>query len=234
MADPDYAARTIAAESGGDPSARNPNSSAGGLGQFIDATWLAMLAKHRPDIQGTPQELLALKFDPALSRAMTDAYAKDNGAILQNAGLPVTPGSTYLAHFAGPGGAVKVLQSDPNAPVSDILGAAAVNANPFLRGMTAGQLQAWADRKMGGPATAAPQASLATAAIPSAPAPIFAQAPQPQAQPEAQPSSLYSQMPVEQLAAPPPIFVPPRKPIDLAKLKAAFAPRSGGFFMGRS
>ena len=43
--------------------------------------------------------------DPQLSREMTAAYANKNHAILSKAGVPVTPGTTYLAHFAGPGGA---------------------------------------------------------------------------------------------------------------------------------
>jgi len=149
----------ISAESGGNPYAKNPNSSAAGLGQFIDSTWLAMLAKHRPDIQGTPQELLALKMDPALSREMTAAYAADNAGILSGAGLPVTPGTQYLAHFAGPKGAVGLLSADPATPAASILGQKAMAANPFLNGKTAGDLLTWADRKAGAtPTTPAPSA----------------------------------------------------------------------------
>jgi hypothetical protein len=142
----------IGVESGGNPNATNPNSSATGLGQFISSTWLDTIKATRPDLaQGkSDAELLALRNDPQLSREMTEAYANQNQAILTKNGLPVTPGSTYLAHFAGPGGAVKVLQADPNAPVESVLGADAVKANPFLRGMTVQGLQAWADRKMGG------------------------------------------------------------------------------------
>jgi hypothetical protein len=169
----------IGAESGGNATAQNPNSSAGGAGQFIDSTWLSTLAKHRPDLTTgkSPQELLAMKSDPDLSREMTAAYAQDNQGALSQAGVPVTPGTTYLAHFAGPGGAVKVLQADPNAPVSSILGEGAVSANPFLKGMTAGQLTAWADRKMAGgvlPAQGAPaptQAAAQPSAPPAAPRP---------------------------------------------------------------
>ena len=156
----------IGAESGGNPNAVNPNSTAGGLGQFINSTWLSTLKAHRPDLaQGkSDDELLALKNDPQLSREMTGAYAGDNQAILQKNGLPVTDGATYLAHFAGPGGAVKVLQADPNAPVSDILGEAAVRANPFLKGMTAQGLQAWAAKKVGttlpAPQTVAPSVQI--------------------------------------------------------------------------
>src|SRR3954465_6247001 len=101
----------IGAESGGNPNAKNPLSSASGLGQFIDSTWLSTIRSARPDIaQGkSDAELIALKSDPNLSREMTGAYAAQNGAILSNAGHPVTPGNTYLAHFAGPQGAVSVL-----------------------------------------------------------------------------------------------------------------------------
>jgi hypothetical protein len=167
----------ISAESGGNPNARNPHSSAGGDGQFIDSTWLSMLRKHRPDISDgkSDSDLLALKFNPDLSKAMTAAYAADNAGILTKAGLPVTPGSTYLAHFAGPQGAVGILNADPSAPVSSILTPAAVKANPFLQGMTAADLRAWADRKVGGSAPAPAQA----AAPQQAAAPTTAQPDQP-------------------------------------------------------
>lgn len=216
----------IGAESGGNADARNPNSSAGGLGQFIDATWLAMLAKHRPDLQGSPDQLLALKSDPQLSREMTEAYAADNGKILTGAGYEASPGNTYLAHFAGPQGAVKVLSADPNASVSDILGAAAVKANPFLQGMTAADLQAWAARKMGGASQPTqPQNAQTSPAGPAnrVPAPSVAQ--QAPSAPISAPSggNLFSQMPASQMAAPPPIFYAQRKPIDLSKLQAALS-----------
>ena len=167
----------IGAESGGDASAKNSRSTATGAGQFIDSTWAAMLAKHRPDITGTPAELLALRNDPQLSREMTAAYAADNGAFLSKAGLPVNAGTSYLAHFAGPAGAVGLLNADPATPAGSIMGAAAVRANPFLAKMTAGDVAAWANRKMGGQSAplsmagpAQPAAAPAPQDAPSAPA----------------------------------------------------------------
>ena len=233
----------IGAESGGNPLAKNPRSSATGLGQFISDTWIDMLSRHRPDIKGSREELLELRKDPALSRAMTEAYAADNGAVLSGAGLPVNPANTYLAHFAGPQGAVKVLQADPNAPIEGILGAKAVAANPFLKGMTVADLQAWAGRKMGAVPAAAPQQPAAQ------PAPATPASP-PQATP-AMPASIMpqrayggpsgggmasadlSQFPSGLLAQAPPLIPPPRKPPDLRALRAAFARPSGGLFLGR-
>jgi hypothetical protein len=172
-------------ESGGDANAINPNSTAKGAGQFIEATWLDMLAKHRPDITGSRDELLSLRTNKDLSREMTDAYAADNGGILKGAGLPVTPGTQYLAHFAGPKGAVGLLNADPAAPAGSVLGAAAVKANPFLAKMTAGDVAAWADRKMGGasapmsmagPRPAAPTVAAPAVAPTAAPAAVAAPA----------------------------------------------------------
>jgi len=144
--------RIIGTESGGDPFARNSRSSAGGLGQFIDSTWLAMIAKHRPDVvRGkTREQILQLKFDPALSREMTQAYESDNATFLQARGIQPTPGNLKLAHFAGPEGAAK-LHANPDAPVEAVLGRDAVAANPFLRGKRGADVVAWADKQMSGP-----------------------------------------------------------------------------------
>ena len=224
----------ISAESGGDANAKNPNSSASGPSQFIDSTWLSTFKSARPDLaQGkTDDQILALKTDPQISREMTEAYANQNGAILSKNGLPVTDGNVYLSHFAGPGGAVKVLQADPTAPVESILGAAAVKANPFLRGMTAGDLQAWAAKKVGG-STPQPQAAPASPAsppggllaqpgmplniAPQAP-PIFA-APQPRQQQAEAPQAPF-EPPAPMQASP--IFYAPKRQVDLSKLRAAF------------
>ncbi|MGE0056234.1 MAG: hypothetical protein AB7S74_18725 [Hyphomicrobium sp.] len=231
----------IGAESGGNPNAKNPNSSATGLGQFIASTWLDTLSRERPDLVAgkSRDEILALRNDPDLSRQMTEAYAAQNGKIISNAGFEANPGNTYLAHFAGPQGAVKVLSADPNAPVEAVLGPQAVAANPFLKGMTAAGLQAWAAKKMG----AAPQLAMATntpaspAAPPAAtpqPAPIFAPS-QPQAVPQqAEAPSYFAQMPAEQAIQAPPIFTAPRKAVDLSKLRAALQASGARPIFGKS
>lgn len=143
--------RIIGTESGGNPMARNPRSSAGGLGQFIDSTWLDTVKKHRPDIANgkTDAQLLQLKFDPSLSREMTRAYESDNATFLQARGIPPTPGNLKLAHFAGPEGAAK-LHANPDAPVEAVLGRSAVAANPFLKGKRGADVVAWADKQMTG------------------------------------------------------------------------------------
>jgi len=211
----------INAESGGNPDAKNPNSSASGVGQFINSTWIDTLSKHRPDlIEGkSPDEILALKSDPQLSRDMTAAYAADNAGILSKAGLPVTPGSTYLAHFAGPQGAIGLLSADPNTPAAAILGPKVVAANKFLTGMTAGDVANWAARKVGG---AAP---LAIAGPTSSPQPQAApQPPQSQQPTQPAPQPQYGQsspQPLPNFDAPmPPMMVPQRPRINLAQYYA--------------
>lgn len=156
--------RIRGAESGGRLDAKNPNSSAYGPDQFIASTWLDMIRRHRPDVAAgkSPAELLALRSNSELSAQMTDAYAAENSRALQSAGLPVTDGTQYLSHFAGPAGARSVLSADPSTPVSRLLQPAAVRANPFLANMTAGDLRNWADRKVGG-TPAAPGGGLAAA-----------------------------------------------------------------------
>jgi hypothetical protein len=145
----DLTGQIIGAESGGDPNARNPNSSAAGPGQFIDSTWLGMIRKYHPELAQLPQqEILGLKSDANLSREMTDKYAQENQAFLQSKGLPVTPGTTYLGHFLGPQGAAKVLSASPDTPAGGILGDSVVAANPFLGRMSAGDLRQWAEGKM--------------------------------------------------------------------------------------
>lgn len=142
----------IRVESGGNATAKNSRSTATGLGQFIESTWLRMMRDYRPDLARSMsrQALLNLRTDPALSREMVTNLARENERFLRARGHQITPGRLYLAHFLGPAGAHTALSSNPSASVLDVMGSGVVNANPFLRGKTIADLTAWSDRKMRG------------------------------------------------------------------------------------
>lgn len=145
-------ARIGVVESGGSATARNPRSSAMGLYQFTNGTWLSYY-KARFGSQGlSDAQIIAKKGDTNLQNTLMDDLLADNSKALQDAGFAADPGNLYLAHFAGHGGATKLLRADPNAPVASVLGQKVVDANPFLRGMRAADVIAWAQRKMGGKA----------------------------------------------------------------------------------
>jgi len=156
-----FSDQVIESESGGNPAATNPYSTAAGLGGFTNQTWLDTVRAHRPDLasSSSPQELLAMRSDPALSRQMIDALASDNGDHLRRNGLPVNPATLYLAHFAGANGAASVLNADDSASASSVMSPEAMRANPFLARMTVGDLKSWAARKGGGGSIPASQAS---------------------------------------------------------------------------
>ena len=150
----------IRVESDGDPNAKNKRSSATGLGQFLDETWLDMIRAHRPDLAkgGRSQaEILQLRRDPKTAREITARFTERNAEILRKRGLPVTPGTLYLAHFAGGAGAVAILSAMENADAALVMATAdatgrtkrekIIKANPFLERFTVADLRIWADRK---------------------------------------------------------------------------------------
>ena len=118
-----YLERTAMIESGGNPNAQNPNSSAGGMFQFIDST--------------AKQYGLTDKTDPLASADAAARLAADNRAYLAKAlGREPTAGELYLAHQQGAGGAAKLLAAG-NAPAASIVGGDAVGLNGGNAGMTA-------------------------------------------------------------------------------------------------
>ena len=152
--------RIIRAESNGNTKAKNPRSTATGSGQFIEQTWLEMMQKHRQDLVTgrSRDDVLALRGDPAVTREIVTRMVQGNARTLKKRGLPVTPGTLYLAHFAGTSGAVALLTSADELDAATLMAAAdstgkstreqLVKANPFLATFTVGDMKSWANRKM--------------------------------------------------------------------------------------
>ena len=152
--------RIIGVESDGDPNAKNKRSSATGLGQFLDETWLDMIRAHRPDLAKgrIKTEILELRRDAKVAREIAARFTEGNAEMLRKRGLLVTPGTLYLAHFAGGAGAVAILSAMENADAALVMATAdatgrtkrekIIKANPFLERFTVADLRNWADRKM--------------------------------------------------------------------------------------
>ena len=140
-------------ESGFKADARASSSSAAGLYQFTEQTWLRMIREHgdkygvgdlaralgdagtRPDA-ATKAQALALRDDPKLSASMAAEYARGNYAQLTQAlGREIGSTDLYLAHFLGAGGATRflsALRTEPGRPAAELLPeAAAANRNVF-------------------------------------------------------------------------------------------------------
>ena len=132
------------AESGGNDSAKNPRSSATGRYQFTEGTWNGLASRY-PELGLTADGRL----DPNQQERAIRVFTQDNARALTSAGIPVNPGNLYAAHFLGAGGATAVLGQDDASPVSTLVGADVVKANPFLDGMTVGQFKQWAASKSG-------------------------------------------------------------------------------------
>lgn len=125
---------TARRESALNPNARAGTSSATGLFQFIDSTWLDMVARHGADhglgaqaaaLRGgadaaTRRDILALRSDPELSARMAGELARENAETLHaRLGRPASAGELYAAHVMGPAGAARLIeaaaQGAPNA-----------------------------------------------------------------------------------------------------------------------
>lgn len=118
-----YFERLAQIESGGDPNAKNPNSSATGLFQFTNAT--------------AEQYGLDDPTDPVKSREAVEKFTQDNANQLQKVlGRTPTDGELYLAHQQGAGGALKLL-SNPDKPAIEVVGLDQVKNNGGNEDMTA-------------------------------------------------------------------------------------------------
>lgn len=153
-----YLMEKAAVESGYRTDVKSSSSSATGLYQFIDSTWLATMRDHGADhgyakyanaIQtrgdGRPyvtdpdlkREILDLRKDPNASALMAAEYTRDNKEYLEDT-VKGKVGSTelYMAHFLGAGGASKFLnamQDNPNRAAKELFpDAASANKAVFF------------------------------------------------------------------------------------------------------
>ncbi len=143
-------------ESNFNASAHASTSSASGLYQFTNQTWLGVMKNHGAehglswaanaitrDANGhysvsdetTRQEILALRQSPETSAAMAGEYASDNKDILQaKLGRAANSTDLYMAHFLGPAGATRFLKAkdaDPGQAAAAVMPAAA-RANKWV------------------------------------------------------------------------------------------------------
>ena len=152
-ADFNFLVRTAARESNFDASATAQTSSAAGMYQFIEQTWLSMVDRHgekhglgdmaksisrdangRFQI-GDPQQrsaILDLRFDAGVSARMAGELASENADIIaERIGRQPTSGELYAAHFLGASGAAGLITAAEQSPASraDTLFPAAAQAN---------------------------------------------------------------------------------------------------------
>lgn len=123
-----FLGNTAEIESGYRADAKNPNSSARGLFQFMPDT-AAQYGLTDPN-------------DPVASTHAAVQLAKDNQKYLRGQlGREPEGWELYLAHQQGMGGAANILKGDPNARAVDVLGREQVLKNGGNEGMTLGEFQ---------------------------------------------------------------------------------------------
>jgi len=134
----DYLVAQAQVESAMNPDARARTSSASGLFQFIESTWLGTVKRHGPRFglddmaaqigvtrsgsayvpdPSQREAILALRNDPQIASLMAAGLAEDNrSALMPILGRQPEHSELYLAHFLGAGGAgrfLSAMQSDP-------------------------------------------------------------------------------------------------------------------------
>lgn len=140
----DYLVKTAQRESSMDPSAKARTSSAAGMFQFTEQTWLQTVKeagpKHGLDTEAAAitksangrlgvadpkmrEKILALRFDTETSSLMAGEFTEKNSAQLTAAlRRPPSEGELYAAHFLGAQGAtdlIRLASAAPNAKAAD-------------------------------------------------------------------------------------------------------------------
>jgi hypothetical protein len=137
----EYLLTTAQIESRLNPAAQAPTSSAGGLYQFIDQTWLGTVKNAGPSfglgryadaiVQGPDGRyevpdpaaraaVMKLRSDPAVSAMMAGAFARNNAAQLAaSLGRKPSEAELYVAHFLGADGAARLIAAAAGHPRAD-------------------------------------------------------------------------------------------------------------------
>lgn len=142
-----YLVNQAKAESNFNPEAKAKTSSASGLYQFIESTWMGMVDKHGAkygiDTDGMSRsDILKLRFDPDVAANMAAEFASENKDHLErNWGGDIGPTELYFAHFMGAGGATSFLKARDENPLQ-------IAANLFPKAAKA-NYNVFYDRKTG-------------------------------------------------------------------------------------
>ncbi len=149
--------KTAARESAFDPSARARTSSAAGMFQFIEQTWLAMVERYgaRHGLADAAaqiergrggqamvrdstirKQILDLRFNPDLAARLAGEFTQENARYIEGRiGRAPGPGELYAAHFLGPAGAVELIRTAaaaPETPAANVFPAAAAANRPVF------------------------------------------------------------------------------------------------------
>lgn len=152
--------KTAGRESSYNPRAQASSSSAAGLFQFVEQTWLSTLKQHgskhgyaryadlisrgsdgRYHVAGgeARRAVMDLRLDPHAASLMAGELTSDHAAYLKGrVGRSPTAGELYAAHFLGPQGSaklIKAVESQPDASAASLFpDAARANRSIFYRG----------------------------------------------------------------------------------------------------
>jgi hypothetical protein len=195
----DYLLATAQKESALDPKARARSSSATGLFQFIEQTWLGLVKTEGPrhglgdyagaitakpdgtlavDDPKARRQILALRQDPQVASLMAGTFTQKNRDLLAaELGREPSKADLYAAHFLGARGAVELIRAAQRAPrrsaAADFPDAAAANRSIFYdasgRARGAGEVYALLAASHGAPISQIAQASAAPAFAPDRP-----------------------------------------------------------------
>ncbi|MDO4642527.1 MAG: hypothetical protein Q4A74_01650 [Cardiobacteriaceae bacterium] len=160
--------KLFSAESGGNATAKNKNTSAYGKAQFIKGTWdLFGKSPIGQSIRGTlalgSAAWYELRSDPRIAEIATEWYFDYNKKQLEKAGVPWNDATAYLSHFAGAAGAIAIYKAPPNMSAGEALQKAGIKGwkekvekNPTILKGTTADVMAIMAKKMGVQATTLP------------------------------------------------------------------------------